>query len=188
MFAQKWLGIRYSISLYGIEAIKINQLIYRKAVCCANQIIVISEYTKELVRNQFQFELEKFFMLISSVDENRFYLLPNRKSLKSKYGLEGSPVVLTLSRLSSSEEKGQHRVLVAMREVLKKFPNAKYVVAGPGNDDRLDQVLSEHPELKHSFVRIGLVSELQKLELYNLCDVFILPLKTRDSELYLLRR
>lgn len=177
LFAHALLGVRYSLSLYGIEAINIERPIYRKAVCCADQIIVISEYTKQLVARQFQLEPEKFFMLISSVDEERCYLLPERENLKSKYGLAGTPVVLTLSRLSSGEEKGQHRVLAAMPEVLKKYPNAKYVVAGPGNDERIDQVLSEHPRLEHSLVRIGPVSEAQKLELYNLCDVFILPSK-----------
>lgn len=177
LFAHRLLWVRYSLSLYGIEAIKIDRPIYRQAVCCADRIIVISEYTKQLVTRQFQLEPEKFFMLISSVDEERCYLLPERESLKSKYGLVGAPVVLTLSRLSSGEEKGQHRVLAAMPEVLKKYPNAKYIVAGPGNDERMDQVLSEHPGLEHSFIRMGPVSELQKLELYNLCDVFILPSK-----------
>ncbi len=177
LFANILLGVRYSLSFYGIEAININRSIYRKAVLCADQIIVISEYTKELVARQFQLQSEKFFMLISSVDEQHCYLLPERKSLKSKYGLEDVPVVLTLSRLSSGEEKGQHRVLAAMPEILKQYPNAKYVVAGPGNDERIDKVLSAYPGLEHSLVRIGAVTEKQKIELYNLCDVFILPSK-----------
>ena len=177
LFAHTFLGVRYSLSLYGIEAINIDKPIYRKAVCSADRVIVISEYTKQLVARQFTLAPEKFFMLISSVDEERCYLLPERESFKSKYGFEGGPVVLTLSRLSSGEEKGQHRVLAAMPEVLKRYPNAKYVVAGPGSDERLDQVLSEHPGLANNLVRIGPVSEEQKLELYNLCDVFILPSK-----------
>jgi glycosyltransferase involved in cell wall biosynthesis len=177
LLAHKLLGVRYSLSLYGIEAININKPIYRKAIICADKVIVISEYTKELVTRQFELLPEKFFMLISSVDEDLYYTLPGRESLKSKYGFEGAPIVLTVSRLSSGEEKGQHRVLAAMPEILKKYPNAKYVVAGPGNDERMDRVLSENPGLEHSLVRLGPVSEEQKLELYNLCDVFVLPSK-----------
>ena len=177
LIANALLGLRYSLSLYGIEAIQIDKAIHRKAVCHADRVIVISEYTKQLVTRQFQLEPEKLFMLISSVDEERCYLIPDREKLKAKYGLEGHPVVLTLSRLSSGEEKGQHRVLGAMPEVLKRYPQARYVVAGPGNDDRIAKVLADHPGLERSVVHTGPASEEQKLELYNLCDVFILPSK-----------
>lgn len=177
LIANTLLGLRYSLSLYGIEAIRIDKPMHRKAVWRADRVIVISEYTKQLVTRQFPLEPEKLFMLISSVDEERCYLLPDREKLKAKYGLEGHPVVLTLSRLSSGEEKGQHRVLAAMPEVLKRYPEARYVVAGPGTDERMDKVLADHPGLERSLVRTGPASEEQKLELYNLCDVFILPSK-----------
>lgn len=177
LVAQIIMGLRYSLSLYGIEAIRISNPIHRRAVKCANQIIVISEYTKQLVSQQFKLDPDKLFMLISSVDEEHFDLLPDREKLKAKYGLEGRCVVLTLSRLSCQEEKGQHKVLAAMPEVIERYPEARYVVAGPGTDERIDKVLSAHPELKRILLRIGPVSEQQKIELYNLCDVFILPSK-----------
>lgn len=177
LIANILLGLRYSLSLYGIEAIRIDKPMHRKAVLCADRVIVISEYTKQLVIRQFPIEQEKLFMLISSVDEKRFYLLPEREKLKAKYGLEGHQVVLTLSRLSSGEEKGQHRVLAAMPEVLKRYPEARYVVAGPGADERMEKVLAEHPGLGRSLVRTGSVNEKLKIELYNLCDVFVLPSK-----------
>jgi glycosyltransferase involved in cell wall biosynthesis len=177
LIANTLLGLRYSLSLYGIEAIRIDKSIHKNAICRADRVIFISEYTKQLVIRQFHLDQEKLFMLISSVDEERNFLIPSREKLKGKYGLEGQPVVLTLSRLSSGEEKGQHRVLAAMPEVLKRYPETRYVVAGPGNDDRITKVLSDYPSLKRSLVQIGPVSEEQKLELYNLCDVFILPSK-----------
>ncbi len=177
IIANTLLGLRYSLSLYGIEAIRIDKSIHKKAICRADRVIVISEYTKQLVTRQFPLDPEKLFMLISSVDEERYFLIPGREKLKKKYGLEDHQVILTLSRLSSGEEKGQHRVLVAMPEVLKRYPEARYVVAGPGIDDRITKVLTDYPSLKRSLVQIGPVSEEQKLELYNLCDVFILPSK-----------
>ena len=177
IIANALLGLRYSLSLYGIEAIRIDKPVHRKAVCLADRVVVISEYTKQLVTRQFTLKPEKLFMLISSVDEKRFYPLPEREKLKARYGLDGHLVVLTLSRLSSCEEKGQHRVLAAMPNVLKRYPDARYVVAGPGDDERMDQVLADHPGLERSLVLIGPATEEQKLELYNLCDVFILPSK-----------
>jgi len=177
LIANILLGLRYSLTLYGIEAIRIDKPMHRKAVWLADRVIVISEYTKQLVTRQFPIEQEKLFMLISSVDEERFYLLSEREKLKAKYGLEGHLVVLTLSRLSFDEEKGQHRVLAAMPEVLKRYSDAKYVVAGPGNDERIQNVLADHPGLERCLVLTGPVTEAQKIELYNLCDVFVLPSK-----------
>ena len=177
LIAKVILGIPYSLSLYGIEAISIVRPIYRRAVIGSHRIIVISEYTKHLVDGQFSLPPDRYFMLISSVDENAFYILPNKEALKIKYGLGNQPVVLTLSRLSAGEEKGQHRVLAAFLDVLKVYPDAKYLVVGPGVDQRMDAVLTANPSLRSSLINFGPATDEQKLELYNLCDIFILPSK-----------
>jgi glycosyltransferase involved in cell wall biosynthesis len=177
LMAKLTLGIPYSLSLYGIEAISIVGLGYKKAVISADRVIVISEYTKRLVDRQFSLLPEKYFMLISSVDENAFNIIPNKEALKVKYGMGRGPIVLTLSRLSSGEEKGQHRVLAAFQDVLSVYPDAKYLVVGPGADHRMDAVLASHPSLRSNLIYFGPATDEQKLELYNLCDVFILPSK-----------
>lgn len=171
------LRIKYSVSIYGIEAIEIRKKIHQIALNKAEKIIVISEYTKKLVNSQFNFSSEKYFMLISSVTENSNNFIEDTAFLKNKYGLGGAPVVLTISRCSPSEEKGQHRVVISFKEVLKNFPDAKYVMAGPGKDHRIDKALALYPITNKSVINLGRVSDEQRTELYNLCDVFVLPSK-----------
>ena len=177
LLAYKVFRINYSLSLYGIEAIEINNRVYKSALVEAKKIIVISQYTKKLINSQFNFLDNKYFMLISSVNEKVNNLFEDTSYLKKKYGFGDLPIVLTISRQSTTEEKGQHRVLISFKEVLKKFPNAKYVIAGPGSDNRVVEALDSLSNIKESVVNLGLVSDEQRTELYNLCDVFVLPSK-----------
>lgn len=177
VWANRLGRIPYSVSLYGIEAINISKPIHRIAVSMAQRVIVISQYTKILVARQFAFVDDKYFMLPSSVNESENLLVEDAGALKEKYCFGNAPVVLTLSRLSTGEEKGQHRVLKAFAEVLKEFPAAIYVMAGPGTDRRVEDILEGQPELAAHVVKLGPVSNMQRGELYNLCDVFVLPSK-----------
>ena len=145
LLSNRLFRFNFSLSLYGIEAIEINNPVYRSAVNNAKKIIVISEYTKNLVNSQFYFPDDKFFMLISSVDSQSNSLMENPLKLKKKYSFENNLIILTISRLSATEEKGQHRVIQACIELIKKFPNAKYIMAGPGSDERVEKVLNENP-------------------------------------------
>jgi len=175
--AFKFFKVNFSLALYGIEAITINNSIYRLAVNNAKKIIVISEYTKYLVNSQFKLSDDKFFMLISSVDSKSNMFLENPLDLKKKYGFKDDLIILTISRQSSIEEKGQHRVIKAYLEVLKKFPNSKYIMAGPGSDIRVKEILNDNPTIQNNVLNLGLINDTEKNELYNLCDVFVLPSK-----------
>ena len=170
-------GIKYSISIYGIEAIRITNFLHRSALKKANKVIVISEYTKSLISNQFTLPDHAYVYLPSSIDESIFNIQEDKDLLKKKYGLEGRLVILTLSRLSSDEEKGQDRVLKAFDKIANKDGKIKYVMAGPGEDKRVDKVLHENVNLKGNVIQMGSVTPHQQVELYNLCDLFILPSK-----------
>ena len=170
-------GTKYSISIYGIEAIRITNFLHRLALNKADKVIVISEYTKSLISNQFTLPDHAYVYLPSSIDENIFNIQEDKALLKKKYGLEGRLVILTLSRLSSDEEKGQDRVLKAFDKIANKDGKIKYVMAGPGEDKRVDKVLHENVNLKGNVIQMGSVTPHQQVELYNLCDLFILPSK-----------
>jgi phosphatidylinositol alpha-1,6-mannosyltransferase len=115
-------------------------------------------------------------MLKSSVDENKFWPIVNKEQIKEKYDLKDAKVILSLARLSCDEEKGQDRVLQALSKILRKIPEVVYVIAGPGSDWRVDELLKD-PTLAERVRKLGPIPEKDKNELYNLCDVFVLPSK-----------
>jgi len=178
LLAKNLFNVNYSIILYGIEAVCISGYFQKNALLLASRLIVISNYTKKLVRESFDFHDEKFFILPSSVDDDKFFVIEDTEEIRKQFSLTKKNVVLlTLSRLSSDEEKGQHRVLLALKEVIKIHPNIKYLIAGPGEDYRVDNILEDNPCLKEHVLRLGKIHDSDKNVLYNLCDLFILPSK-----------
>ncbi len=174
---KKLFGTPYTLALYGIEVIEIKGLLRRRAVRRAAQVVTISEYTKGLILKQFPEVKERVFMLPSAVDGSIFFIKEKNRTLIEKFWLARRPVILSLARLSTTDHKGQDRVLKALPYVLEKVPDAVYLIVGSGNDERVNAVLKEHPELGKSVVFTGPAPDKECVDYYNLGDVYVLPSK-----------
>lgn len=170
-------GTPYTLALYGIEIIEIHGWLKRKAVRESERVITISEYAKGLILSQYQDLKEHIFMLPSAVDGSIFVIKKKNQALIDKFGIAGRPIILSLARLSTVEHKGQDRVLASLPYVLEKIPNAVYLVVGSGRDERVNAVLKKHPELANSVIFAGPASNEERVDFYNLGDVYILPSK-----------
>lgn len=168
---------RYTLSLYGIEISGIRGWLKRKAACSAVLLITISEYSRSLILEQLPEAGDRIFMLPSAVDGAVFRINDKNGQLQEAHGLAGRPVILSLARLSTLEHKGQDRVLKSMPLVLQQVPDAVYLVVGGGTDERVDAVLRKHPELRPSVVFAGAAADDQRVDYYNLADVYVLPSK-----------
>lgn len=170
-------GTPYTLALYGIEIIEIKGLLRCRAVREAEQVVTISGYAKNLILKQFPEVKERIFMLPSAVDGSIFVIKKKNQSLIDKFGIAGRPIILSLARLSTLEHKGQDRVLASLPYVLEKIPNAVYLVVGGGTDERVNVVLKKHPELANSVIFAGPASNEDRVDYYNLGDVYVLPSK-----------
>lgn len=168
---------RYTLTLYGIEIPAIRGWVRKKAATGAVFLITISDYAQSLILRQLPDAKDRIFMLPSAVDGDVFRIKSKNRQLQALHGLVGRPVILSLARLSTPEQKGQDRVLMSMPLVLKHVPNAVYLVVGGGTDERVDAVIRNHPELRPSVVFTGAVANDQRVDYYNLADVYVLPSK-----------
>jgi glycosyltransferase involved in cell wall biosynthesis len=167
----------FTLTLYGIEISGMTNRLKRKAATRALYLITISEYAKNLILAQLPSAGSRIYLLPSAVDGNIFRIRVRNEQLQAQHGLTSRPVILSLARLSESEHKGQDRVLKAMSLVLKQVPNAIYLVVGGGTDARIEEILREQPELRSNVVFAGAASNDQRVEYYNLADVYVLPSK-----------
>tara|TARA_B110000503_G_scaffold23182_1_gene36093 strand:- start:5903 stop:6952 length:1050 start_codon:yes stop_codon:yes gene_type:complete len=174
----KFKNVRYSISIYGIEIIANLTPIITKSIMNADKIITISNYTKNLILKKNPNIKSKIFILKSAVNKEKFFIKKKDLKIENKYILKNKKVILTLARLSTEEEKGQHRVLEAMPKILKAIPNAVYLIVGGGVDERLNKILKQNPKLLKSIIFAGEVTNSDKIKYYNLADVFVMPSKT----------
>lgn len=177
LLLKKIFGTPYTLALYGIEIIAIHGWLRRKAVRESERVITISEYARGLILKQYPDLKERIIMLPSAVDGSIFLLKEKNQTLIDKLGIAGRPVILSLARLSTPEHKGQDRVLASLPYVLEKIPNAVYLIVGGGTDERVNAVLKKIPELANSVVFAGPASNEERVDYYNLGDVYALPSK-----------
>lgn len=115
----------------------------------------------------------------NGVNIDRFYPV-NVDLEKSKLGLEDKKVILTVCRLV--ERKGIDVVINALPELARKIPEIKYLIAGTGPDLQRLQRLAEQLGVSDYISFLGYIPDEQLNEIYNLCDVFVMPSHHRPPE------
>lgn len=177
LFLKKVFGMPYTLALYGIEIIETHNWLLRRAVIGAARVITISGYARGLILRQYPELNENIFMLPSAVDGSIFQIKNKNQTLLDRFEINSRPIILSLARLSTPEHKGQDRVLASLPYVLEKIPNAVYLIVGGGRDERVEAFLKMHPELKSSVIFVGPASNGERVDYYNLGDVYVLPTK-----------
>lgn len=179
IFLSKLFNVEYVVETYGIDVWNIKSESIKNALKEAKLILTVANYTKDKIVSQIPEVAERVTYLPNFIDEKKFY--PKEQSLKvlKKYGINNSTkIILTLSRLWASEGyKGYDRVIEALPAVLKIVPGVKYIIAGSGDDEVRIRALIKRMGLESNIIMTGFVSDSERFELYNLCDVFAMPSK-----------
>ena len=87
--------------------------------------------------------------------------------------------ILTVARIM--DYKGQDMVIKAMPFILKKHPDAKYLLVGKGPYEPALHDLVAKMQLERSVIFCGPVSEGMKEELYARCDVFVMASRAYED-------
>ena len=163
------------LQLHGIEAWRKPTALLRKSAERADLVTGVSRYTRRKFLEWARINPSKVKVLPNTVD-GRFQPGPKPEHLLTRYRLKDKRILLTLSRLSSEEKyKGHDRVLSVMPELLKKFPDLIYVVAGEGNDRARLEARAKKEGLNRSIRFIGPVPEMELADHYRMADLFIMP-------------
>lgn len=169
----------YLVETYGIDVWDIKSNPTKEALRNAKLIITVANYTKQKILEQIPEIDKKVVVLPNFVDGEKFKIAEKPASLMRKHNLsDSSKIILTLCRLSASEKyKGYDKVIEAMPLILSEVPEAKYFIVGSGDDALRVRELIERMHLGQCVVMTGQVSNEERLEYYNLCDVFAMPSK-----------
>lgn len=104
------------------------------------------------------------------VEFTRFEKPVNMEDFKTTEGLVGKRAILTVARLLF--RKGQHLVIRALPEVLKKHPDVVYVVVGNGPDrEKLEMEAKEYGVEDH----VLFPGNRDVIAFYHACEIFIMP-------------
>lgn len=139
-------------------------------------ITAVSRYTIERLRAWSGVPEERFRLLPNCVDLNTFVPRSPNGLLARRYGLQGKKVLLTVGRLAGYDRyKGFDEVLEVMPRLVHEEPRIVYVIAGDGTDRGRLQAKAQALGVADHTVFTGFVSEEEKIDLYNLADVHVMP-------------
>lgn len=154
----------------GVVRRNLTRAILRNAMC----IVTMSNFTKQAIM-KYGVDKNKIRFLVG-VDVEQFSRIGDIEKTKKKYGISGSPIVLTIARLM--EHKGIDTVIKSVKEIVHKAPKLLYLVIGEGpyreNLESLIKKLNVEKNVKFlgSIPNEKLQDETEAF--YSVCDLFLM--------------
>lgn len=136
----------------------------------ADKIIAVSNYTKNIIINNYEISPKKVEVAHNGVDLEK---KPDSKSVLDELKKSGKDIILFVGRLTL--QKGPDYFLRAAKIVSKYNKDALFVVAGSGDMER--QVMEQAAELgiADKVIFPGFVRGKRLHGLYKIADLFVMP-------------
>jgi glycosyltransferase involved in cell wall biosynthesis len=112
-------------------------------------------------------------VLNPGVDLLTFHPKVKGDAVRRKFGIGNAPLLLTVSRLWPP--KNIETALMAFRIILKKLPDAMYVIVGEGPSAQTLEGLACRLGIRHRVKFVCDVEVESLAEFYGACDVFVFP-------------
>ena len=182
----QWFDSALTVMTYGKEVWQAVPPRQQKALQQADTIWTISRYSRDLACQANDLNPDKFHMLPCVVDGDAFTPGPAKPPLVEQYGLHHHRVLMTVARLWSGDiYKGVDVTIRALPQILKSFPQVKYLVVGRGDDQPRLAQMAQDLGVGDRVVFAGFVSDEALVEHYRLADVYVMPSKEGFGIVYL---
>ncbi|MHA1586789.1 MAG: glycosyltransferase family 4 protein [Candidatus Heimdallarchaeota archaeon] len=138
--------------------------------------IVCSQYMQSLCHFSFRFPNDKMTIIPNGVRFDDFSVkLSKGDAVKhhKKYALIEEQIVAYIGRLVP--EKGVNVLLGAVKPVLEKMPNTKFVVAGEGWHRNELQRITKELNIEEKVLFTGYLPEEDFLAYFNVSDILVVP-------------
>lgn len=178
---KKLLGKKVILVTHGIEVWEPLSSVKSKFIKLVDTILTVSNFTKQKICSVQNISGDNITIFPNTIDP--FFAIPtgfySNTELRARYGIkEDNLVLFTLARVSSTEKyKGYDIVLECLPEILKRFPNVRYVIGGkydPLEKERIDNIVREL-KLEGVVNLIGFIKDEEIVAHYQMADMFIMP-------------
>lgn len=152
----------------------------RRALACADTIIVVSHFTEAAVRKLVEGHATPEIRLIENgVDYCRFANSTWRDDLAARYGLEGRFVFVSVCRLL--EKKGIDHAIRAFAALHREDSACRFLVVGTGPYAATLVAIAAEEGVADAVVFAGAVADADLADHYRLGDVFVMPNRALPS-------
>lgn len=170
-------SVRIISVLHGSEVNpknKLNKNFTHNAIAKADEVVAVSKFTAALLPDWLQ-KAKQIKIIPNGIDLISF---PECDKIK----LKGNPAILTIGAVTP--RKGQHRVIKALPEILKKYPEAHYHIVGLPVYKKQFEALAYNLGVIENITFHGRIESISDLySYYRSADVFaILSENQKDGD------
>ena len=146
----------------------------RHGTYCADRVISVSQALKNELMWMYNLPTEKCWVIYNGVSLNKFKGEVDPGSVKRRYGLGAmDPTVLFSGRLAM--QKGPDLLLEAVPDLLRYYPNSRYVFVGDGHMRGELEHRSRQLGVSQATRFLGYRNGWELVELYKACDAVCMP-------------
>ncbi len=165
-------------TIYGLE-IWCRQYIEKRVLQAADRIIVLSEFTKQKLCQQYKLGANNISVVPGGVDLDRFHPAPDKPAIRRQLDIPWHKFVLLTVR-NLVPRMGLDNLIRAVSIIAKKVPDILLILGGTGPlENSLKQLLKE-TGTETCIALPGFIPEDELPAYYCMADAFILP--TRELE------
>lgn len=137
-------------------------------------VITVSDFSKNKIASWIK--NKPVTVLPNMIDLARFSPGAGDQLFVKRHQLQNKKTILTLARLDQAERyKGIDEVLELIPNLIKKYANLVYLIAGKGNDSARLQKKVERLGICDHVRFLGYIPESEKVGLYRSVDLFVMP-------------
>lgn len=174
--------MRLIVVAHGVEAWERRSLIHRTALRRADRVVAVSRLTRarlaaanNVPKDHIQVIHNALLPEVVNVALHNVTDITTDEA-KRRLGLDEQRILLTVGRLSASEQlKGHDRVIAALPGVVTRFPDVQYVIVGDGDDQPRLSDLAEKLGVSGHVLFVGPVLSSTLPLYYRACDVYVMP-------------
>ena len=163
--------------IYGIDAWHPElRSSARRALSHVDEVISISDVTLDKFRAWHEVDRARCCVMPNAIHLDRYAAGPAPQPLVDRYGLRDRTVLLTLGRLSASEQyKGVDQVVDVLPELAREIPSISYLVVGDGTDRARLEARAHDAGLSDRVTFAGWIPEHEKADHYRLAHAYVMP-------------
>ena len=153
---------------YTLLFCPVIKFLQQKYVKRISRFIAVSNATKELIRKQLKIDAE-IDLVYNGVD-TQLFCPPTKTEVEKKHS---RPTVVYVGRMMA--KKGLHVLIKAMPEVLRFFPETRFLFVGGGNVPLYKEVIGKMGIPKKNFSFVGHVGYFERPKILCEATVFVNP-------------
>ena len=139
----------------------------------ARKVIAVSEFTKYELTKYYKIPAHKIKVIHNGVDIKKFQPAADKRKIKTELGFNPDDIaIVSVGRLYA--RKGLFTLIESMPAIIRRFPNAKFIISGKGQSDEMQKLIAYATKLGviNNIIFTGYYPDQKLPKLYQAADVF----------------